>query len=180
MKIISKDFCTFSVVYIAIYMGPCRRSYILLVRKFRTSEMLEKWSPTSKLSDIKLSHIPDCRYIFFTCTRTYLSAIPVKPVFWYFKIFPRVCYDWGLNIGYHVNFADLGVTSGMSTFCMIFTAYFRTIISPDFTWILIDWVSAWFSPGVFSLWPEKKRHRGKSPQKNIPLTQSKISLHVVF
>ena len=26
--------------------------------------MLDKWGPTSKLSDIKLSHYPDGRYIF--------------------------------------------------------------------------------------------------------------------
>ena len=54
MKIIFKDFCTFTVVYVAIYMGPCCKSYILLVRKFQNSEMLDKWSPTSKLSDVKL------------------------------------------------------------------------------------------------------------------------------
>ena len=168
MKIISKYFYTFTGVYIAIYMGPCHKSYILLVRKFRISEMLDKWSLASKLSDIKLSHIPDGRYIFFTCTRTHLSAIPIKPVFWYFKIFSRVCYDWVLSIGYHVNFADLGVTLGLSTFCIIFPTFFRTSISPDFTWIFIDWVSAGFFPGVFSPWPEKKRHREKSPQKNVP------------
>ena len=59
MEIDSKDFCTITGVYIAIYMGPCRRSYILYFRKFRTSEMLDKWSATSKLSDTKLSHYPD-------------------------------------------------------------------------------------------------------------------------
>ena len=64
MKIVSKDFYTFIGVYTAIYMGPCRRSYILLVQNFRTSEMLNRWSPTSKLSNIKLSHYPDVRYIF--------------------------------------------------------------------------------------------------------------------
>ena len=45
-------------------MGPCRRSYILLVRKLRTFKMLDEWIPTSKLSDIKLSLMPDNRYIF--------------------------------------------------------------------------------------------------------------------
>ena len=65
MKIASKDLCTFTGVYRAIYMGPCHRSYILLIRKFQTSEMLDKWSPLSKLSDIKFSHYPDGRYIFF-------------------------------------------------------------------------------------------------------------------
>ena len=132
MKIVSKDFCTFLGVYIAIYMGLCCKSYILLVPKFRTSKLL------------------------------------IKGAFWYFQIFSRVCYDWVLSIGYHVNFADLGVTLGLSTFCIIFPTFFRTSISPDFTWIFIDWVSAGFFPGVFSPWPEKKRHREKSPQKNVP------------
>ena len=100
MKIVSKVFCTFTGIYTAIYMGPCRRSYILLVRKFRTSEMLDKWSPTSKLWDIKLFHYPDCRYIFFTCTRTHLSTIPIKPIFWYLQIFSLVYYDWILSIGF--------------------------------------------------------------------------------
>ena len=93
MKIISKDLCTFTSVYIAIYTGPCRKSYILLVRKFWTSEIFDKWSPTSKLSDIKLSHIPDGQYNFFTCTRTHLSTIPIKPIFLFFQIFSLVCYD---------------------------------------------------------------------------------------
>ena len=87
MKIVSKDFHKFTGVYTAIYMDPCRRSYILLVRKFRTSKMLDKWSPTSKLSNIKCSHYLDGRYIFFSCTRTPLSAISVKPVFLYLQIF---------------------------------------------------------------------------------------------
>ena len=87
MKIVSKDFHKFTGVYTAIYMDPCRRSYILLVRKFRTSKLLDKWSPTSKLSNIKCSHYLDCRYIFFSCTRTPLSAISVKPVFLYLQIF---------------------------------------------------------------------------------------------
>ena len=69
MKIISKDFCTFTGVFIVIYMGPCRKSYVLLVRKFRTSEMLDKLSPIPKLCDIKLSHILDGRYIFFSLVR---------------------------------------------------------------------------------------------------------------
>ena len=87
MKIVSKDFHKFTGVYTAIYMDPCRRSYILLVRKFRTSKLLDKWSPTSKLSNIKCSHYLDGRYIFFSCTRTPLSAISVKPAFLYLQIF---------------------------------------------------------------------------------------------
>ena len=88
MKVVSKDFCTLTANYMAIYMGPCCRSYILLIRKFRTSEMLDKWSPTSKLSDIKLSHYPDCRYIFFTCTRTHLSALSLTCVLISSNLFP--------------------------------------------------------------------------------------------
>ena len=62
MKIVSKDFCLLTGVCIAIYMWPCRRSYIPPVQKFRTSKMLNNWSPIFKLSDIKLSQIPDGRY----------------------------------------------------------------------------------------------------------------------
>ena len=139
MKIIPKEFCTFTGLYIAVYIGPYHKSYILLVRKFPTSEMPDKLSPTSKLSDFKLSQIPDGGYIFFTCTRTHLSTIAIKPFFLYFQIFSRVCYDWVLRTKYHVvNFADLGETLGMSTFCIIFPTFFRTSISPDFTWIFLD------------------------------------------
>ena len=110
-------------------MGPCRRSYILLVQKFRTFKMLDEWSPTSKLSDIKLSHIPNGWYIFFTCTRTHLSAIPAELVFWYLQIFSCVYYDWILSIGKHVNFTDLGVSLWLSAFCMIFPTFLETGIS---------------------------------------------------
>ena len=88
MKIISKDLCTFTSLFIAIYMGPCRKSYILLVRKFWTSEILDKWSPRSNLSDIKLSHIPNGQYIFFTCTRTHLSPYLFNLFFDILKSFP--------------------------------------------------------------------------------------------
>ena len=151
MKIVSKNFCTFAGVYTAIHMSSCCRSYNLLVQKFWTSEMLDKWSPTSKLSDVKFSHYSDGRHIFFTCTTTRLSAIPIKPVFWYLRIFSPV-YDRILNIGWHVNFSNLGVSLWLPTFCIIFPMFLRTGISPDFTWIFIDWVSVGcFSRCIFSL-----------------------------
>ena len=87
MKIISKDFCTFTGVDIAIYMGPCRKSYILLVRKFWTSEMLDKWSPASKLSDIKLSHIPDGRHIFLLVRESTCPPYLLNLFFDIFKAF---------------------------------------------------------------------------------------------
>ena len=68
----------------------------------------------SKLSDIKKSHIPDSRYIFFSCTKTHLSTTSIRPVFWYLKIFFRVCYHWVLRIGYHVNFVNLSVVHNFS------------------------------------------------------------------
>ena len=144
-------------------MGRCRRSYILLVRKFRTSEMLDKWSPTSKLCNIKFFHYPDCRYIFFTCTRTHLSTIPIKPFLISSNLFP--CLLW-LNFEYWL--------------CIVFTTFLRTGILHDFTWIFIDWVSAGFLTDVFSPWPKKKRHRKKSQQKMFLQTQSKISVHILF
>ena len=41
-RFFSKYFCMFTGVYIAIYVGPCRRSYNVRVRKFWTSKMLDK------------------------------------------------------------------------------------------------------------------------------------------
>ena len=111
-------------------MGPCRRSYILFVQKFRTSEMLVKWSPISKLPDIKLSQIPDSRYIFFTSTRTHLFVIPIEPVSWYLQILSRVYYDWISSIGWHVKFADLYVSLWLSTFCIIFPSFLQAGVSP--------------------------------------------------
>ena len=176
MKIFSKDFCTFRGVCIAIYMGPSRKSCILLFRIYQASETLDKWSPTSKLYNIKLPHIPDGRYIFFSCTRTYLSVIPIKPVFRYLQIFSCICYDWVLSIGYYVNFGLLGVTLGLSTFFIIFPTFFWTSISPDFTWILIDWVSAGFFPGGFSLGLRKKTPWKKPRKKCSPkLSQTPIT-----
>ena len=105
MKIFSKDFCTFTGVYVAIYMGPCRRSYILLVQKFRTSEMLDKWSPTSKVSVIKLSHYPHGQYNFWlvrepTCPLYLLPCVLIHCVkssyselFW--SAFSRIWTEYG-------------------------------------------------------------------------------------
>ena len=136
-------------------MGPCCRSYILLVRKFQISEMLDKWSPAYKLSDIKLSHYPDGRYIFFTCPRIRLSAIPIKPVFFYiFRSFPLFVMIEFWVLANMSNFADLGVSLRRPTFCIIFPTFLLIGISPDFTYI--DWVSAGFFPWcIFSLAEEK-------------------------
>ena len=102
-----------------------RRPYILLVRKFRTSEMLDKWSLTSKLFDIKLSHIPDVRYIFFTCTRTHLSAIPVFDIF---KIFPVFSRPW-MNFEYWITcqlceYCEYWITCQVSD-CLRFASFFE-------------------------------------------------------
>ena len=57
---------------------------------------------------------------------------------------------------------------GLSTFCIIIPTFFRTSISPEFTWIFVDWVSAGFFSGVFSPLSEKKRLQEKSQQKMLP------------
>ena len=147
MKIASKDFCTLTAVCIAIYIGPCRRSYILLVREFQTSKMLGKWSPTSKLSGIKLSHYLDGRYIFF-----HLYENP--PVWFIYQIcvlissdlFP--CLLW-LNFEYWIT-CKLGwfrckcVTDNvLHNFSNVLADWFL----PESTWIFIDWVFC----GVFPL-----------------------------
>ena len=84
----------FLYIYRRLYSHLHRSVWQVLhstVLKFWTSEMLDEWSPTSKLSDIRLSHIPDDRYIYFLCTRTHLSTIPVFDIF---KSFPVFSCDW--------------------------------------------------------------------------------------
>ena len=138
--------------------------------------MLGQWSPTSKLSDIKFPHYPDGRYTFFTCTRTSLSAIPIKSVFLYLQIFPLVYYDWILSIGQHVNFADLGVSLRM--FCIIFPTFLRTSISSEFIWSFIDWVSAgFFSRCIFSFAEEIKIAKKACKKYSSKLSQKYPSIY---
>ena len=135
--------------------------------------------PTSYLSDnfevpkcwtSEVPH-PSCPISNFPTIQTvdiffHLSAITAKPVFWYLQIFSLVYYDWILSIGQHVNIGDLGVRLRLLTFCIIFPTFLRTGISPDFTWIFIDWVSAGFFPGVFLLGIRKKDSGKKLSQKS--------------
>ena len=141
MKIVSKDFCIFTGVYIAIYVGQCCKSYILLFRKFQTSEMLDKWKlekSTSKLSDIKLPHIPDGQYFIFTCTRTRLS----------------------------VNFADLGLSLPLSTFCIILQCSCGLVFLQTLIKSLLTESLRVFTEYIFFLAQEKKTPR-KKPSKNV-------------
>ena len=146
-------------------MGSYRRPCIILVWKFQTSQMLEKWSRTSKLSHIKLYHYPDSQYIFSTCTRTHLSTIPIKPVFDIFKSFSVFII---LSIGWHVNFADLGVRLRLSTFRIIFLRFLRTGISPDFTWTFFTRFlggRGWFQ--VYFLLGLRNKKNQRNPAKNV-------------
>ena len=131
--------------------------------KFRNVEQVK-----SHIQAVRYQIFPLSRRLifFFTYTRTRLSAITTKPVFWYLQIFSLVYYDWILSIGQHVNIADLGVRLRLLTFFIIFPTLLRTGISPDFTWIFIDWVSAGFFPGVFLLDLRKKDTGKKLSQKS--------------
>ena len=173
-----RDFCTFTGVCTAIYMGSCHRSYILLVQKFQTFEMLDKWSPTSKMSDIEFPHYPDGWYIFFTCTRTGLSAKPIKPVFSYLQIFSLVYYDkfWALaNILTSCRFRCKSATA---IFCIIFPTFFPTGISPFFTWIFIDWVPTGHFFVVYILLGLRKKDREKACKKcSYKLSQTHLSIY---
>ena len=150
MKIVSKDFCIFTGIYTAIYMDPCRRPYTLLV-------------PTSKLSDIKFSHYPDGRYILFTCTRTGLSAIPIKLVFFFFSsnLFP--CFLW-LNFVYWL-------TCYLYRFrCNSATAYvlhnFSNVLADWYLWLYLHWLSfceVFFA--VYFLLDRRKKDRKKACKK---------------
>ena len=145
-------------------MDRCRRSYMLLVRKFRTSEMLDKWRPTSKLPDIKLFHYPDYRYIVFTCTRTRLSAIRFKPIFWHLQIFSLVYYDWILSIA----FAEF-----LQRFCGL--VFFLTLLEFSLTEFPRGFYPMYFLLGL------RKKDTGKRARKKMFLqTQSKISVDNSF
>ena len=174
MKIVSKDVSIFTGYYIAIYIGPCRRSYILLLQKFGTSEMLDKWSPKSKLSEIKWSCYLNGRYIFCSCTRARLSAVPINPIFPYLQIFLL----W-LNFDYMITCQLCRLRCKSATVYVLhnFSNVLAAGISPDFTWIFTDWVSAVVFPCVFSHWSKNKRHLEKSLQKMFLKTQSKICIH---
>ena len=162
MKIVSKDFCTFTGVYIAIYMGPCRSSCTILSENF---ELLKCWINEVPHPSSPISNCPTIQTvgIFFplvqepTCL-PYLSNL-------FFDIFKSLPVFIILSVGWHVNFADLSVRLRLSTFWIIFPRFMRTGISPDFNWIFIDWASARFFPGVFSPWPQKKRDTWKKTCK---------------
>ena len=113
----------FLYIYRRLYShlyGPMSQVLHPTCPKISNFQMLDEWSPTSKLSDIKLSHIPDDWYIFF-----YLHENPpvCHTCFWNFQIFSRV-FPW-LNFE-HVNFVDLGVSLRLSTFCFIFPKFLPT------------------------------------------------------
>ena len=142
--------------------------------------MLDKWSPTSKLSEIKLFHYPDCRYIFFSLARE--AACPPYLLNLFLissNLFP--CLLWlNFECWLTCQLCRFSRKSATATFCIIFPTFLRTGISSDFTWIFIDWLSAGFLPEVLSLWRKKKRHRKKSRQKMFLQTQSKISTLILF
>ena len=132
-------------------MAPCRRSYILLVQKLRTSEMLDKWSLTSKLSDIKFSHIPDGRFFYI----------------WYLQIFSRV-FPW-LNFEYWI-ICQLSSFKCKSATVYILHNFSNVLADLYFSrlYLSFHWLSfcELFSGVFFSLaW---ERQPGKKPAKNVP------------
>ena len=102
---------------------------------------------------------------FFTYTRTRLSAIPIKPVFFISSnLFP--CLLW-LNFEYW-----LRCKSATAYVLHNFSNILAAGISPNFTWIFIDWVSAGFFCDV--------KDREKSLQNMFLQTQSEMSVHILF
>ena len=125
------DFCTFTGVYTAIYMGSCRRTYILLAQKFQTSEMLHKWSPTSTLSDMKFPHNPSSRYIFSlvrepACPPNLLNLF--LDIFKYFPLFIMIKF-WALA----------NILTSCRHRCKSATAY----VLHNFSNVLSDWYFSW-------------------------------------
>ena len=127
MKIVSKDFCTFTGVYIAIYMGQCRRSCIILV-----GNVLKCWKNEVPHPSSPISNCPTIQTvgIFFPLVRE--PTCPPYLLNLFFDIFKSFPVFIILSVGWHVNFADLGVRLRLSTFRIIFPRVLRTGISPDF------------------------------------------------
>ena len=126
MKIVSKDFCTFSGVYIAIYMGPCRRFYILLVQNF---ELPKCWTSEVPYSSHPISNYPTIQTvdIFYSLVRE--SICP--PYLWslFFNssnLFP--CLLW-LNFEYWITYQLCRLR------CKSATAY----VLHNFSNVLADW-----------------------------------------
>ena len=145
---LNEDFYTFTGVYTAIYMGSRCRSYILHVQKCQTSEMLDEWSPTSKLSDIKLSHIPDGWNIYLLH-----ENLPVcHTCFWYLQIFPRV-FPW-LNFEYWITCHLCWFRCKLATFYVLL--HFSNVFADwYFCWLYLSfhWLSfCEFFSGVFFSW----------------------------
>ena len=74
-----------------------------------------------------------------------------------------------LDIAKHVNFADLGVSLPLSTFCVVFPMFLWTGISPDFTWIFIEcgFHRLFFFRCILFLAQEEKETEKKKPQKSV-------------
>ena len=168
MKIVSKDFFTFTGFYRAINVGPCRRSCITIVWKFGTSEMLEDEvpHPSSPISNCPTIQTVD---IFFPLVReptcpSYLLNLFVDN----FKSFTMFI---NLTIGWHVNFADLGVRLRLSTFRIIFPRFLRTVISPDFKFLLTGFLGSFFQ--VYFLHGLRKKEAIE--KKNCKKRSSKLS-----
>ena len=160
-------------------MGLCCRSFILLVQKFRTSEMLEKWSTTSKLCDVKLSHTLDSRYIFHLhenppVRHTYYTRFSISSNLFSCLLLFR--FDYCISCQLWRFKCKTGTVYVLHNFSNVLVDWY-------FSWRYLNfhWLSFW---GVFSLrilhWRKKEPHRENSPQKCFTRTLSKISLHIVF
>ena len=111
---------------------------------------------------------------FCSCTRARPSAAPINPIFPYLQIFLL----W-LNFDYMITCQLCQLRCKSATVYVLhnFSNVLAAGISPDFTWIFTDWVSAVVFPCVFSHWSKNKRHLEKTLQKMFLKTQSKICIH---
>ena len=138
-------------------MAPCRRSYILLVQNLQTSEMLDKWCLTSKLSDIKFSHIADGRFFYI----------------WYLQIFSRV-FPW-LNFEYCIKYRLCWFKCKPAALYVLLHFFYRSY-GLVFLLTLLEFSLTEFLQFFFRCSFLLSLRKKMSPQ-----TQSKISIHnIVF
>ena len=155
MKIVFKDFCTFTGVYTAIYMGRIAGPTSYLSENF---ELPKCWT----------SEVPHPRCPISNC-----FTIQIADTFFSLVREPT-CLPYILNL-----FFDI-----FRSFPLFTMIEFWVLALHNFYNVFADWYFSWlyFSrvlPGFFSL-ALKKRHREKSQQKIFLQTQSKISVHILF
>ena len=165
MKIVSKDCCTFTGIFIVIYMGLVTGSTLYLSENLKQSKC---WTSEVSHPGCPISNCPTFQKvnIFFSLPRELTC-----PPYWlnlFFDIFNFfLCLLW-LNSGYWI-------TCQLYWFsCKSATVY----VLHNSSSILADWYLSWLYLNFH--WLKFCGGFEKNCKKIFPQTQSKMSIHIIF